>query len=327
MRKISLSESQKTRGAGAGPGIGRVSRMHTQEISAQLTRQRGERDAVAKHNRSPVMRWAFVLISLLLLSLGLLGGWWFFLFKGDMASIMDFSKTPSPPAKTALSQFKAPTKDEALALIKRALAAGESTSEISACFALGKSTPENVVEFLSNLEQSDGQLGELEWLGTRNTSQLQIEVVSISFKATDSVKKRLALLTPDAHGVWKIDFDAFTRAANPSWGEFINQEADVATVRVSLSPGIFYQGAFRNDQEWMCYRMESPDRTHLMHGYCKKGSPAERTLVGLFGRGDSDCRVILQLRRVEYSQPYQFEISRVYAEDWVMPPIPLDEVH
>jgi hypothetical protein len=268
-----------------------------------------------KKRLSPVLRGILIIGTLFLTGMGLLGLWTYYLFKNDLSSIVNLIKNPEEAPKSQLANFKAPVKNQAIDLVKRGLALRDP-SEISQYFHPGITSPEEIVRFLVSLGKQEG---EPEWLGNHNTEHLQIEQVSVTFTDPEGAQKRLALLSPDAEGVWKIDFEAFARKNQPPWEDFIGHDVDTAIVRIALSAGTYYQGAFRSDQEWICFRMESPDRPQLMHGYCKIGSPASRQLQKFFEKGGKEIRVILQLRKVEFAQSYQFEISRVLAEDWILP--------
>jgi hypothetical protein len=269
-----------------------------------------------------MVRWAFILLFIALIGVGSAGIWIYF-YQDELLTVG--RHVPEIISKkSSITQFKPPTSQEAIDLVKRGLIVRES-HEVTHYFNPGKSSPETVAAFLANLEQNEGRLGTYEALGSLNTNQLQIEGVSVNFISPDGEQTRLALLTPDSTGQWKIDFDAFARTADSTWEEFLMEESDTAEVRVIAAEGVYYQGAFRDDQEWICYSMESPDRPELMQGYCKIGSPQSLAMHHIFANGAKEVRVSLKLRRVEFAHPHQFEIARVYAQDWVMPATSYDE--
>lgn len=322
----SVSVNKNTRVIGDVPSIGRVSRMPGIHTDQQPSGKRGDRPAVSKsgirRKRNSLVRWVFILLFISLIGVGSAGVWIYF-YQDEILTV-DREVPEITLKKQSITQFNPPTRQDAIEMVKRGLIVRE-LDEIAHYFNPGKTSPETIAAFLADLEENDGRLGTYESLGSLNTSQLQIEGVGVSFNGPDGEQKRLALLTPDSTGQWKIDFDAFARTADPSWEEFLTEQSDAAEVRVIAAQGVYYQGAFRDNQEWICYSMESPDRPELMHGYCKVGSPQSLAMHHLFANGAKEVRVTLKLRRVEFAHPHQFEIARVYAQDWVMPATAYDE--
>ncbi len=305
--------------------MGRVSRTPSTQVSSPTRKRRdhpylGRKGAERRSN--PLLRWIYISLALAFIGLGVFAGLW---FNQEHLSVA----TLAPPAATVKtygrSQFTPPAREEAIAFVKRGLIVRES-NEIAHYFLPCKSSPQMISAFLANLEHTDGTFANFESLGTLNTRQLQIEGVAVTFNSSEGTQKRLALLSPTIDGQWKIDFDGFARTAQPSWEEFLGNQVDEAEVRVTIAEGTYYQGAFRDNKEWLSYRMESPDRPELMQGYCKIGSPQSLVLQRLFGTGAKEVRMTLKLRRVEFTQPHQFEISRVYSGEWIRPIIPSDEV-
>jgi hypothetical protein len=155
---------------------------------------------------------------------------------------------------------------------------------------------------------------------------LSMDGVLVPFeKEEEEARHRLALLTPDAAGVWKIDFEAFARVVEPSWQELLERGAAEAKVRVHLAADSYYNGPFKDDKEWICYGMGSPDIDEVLIGYCRAGSPQEEAIRWMFSKGEKLNRATLQIRRVEGASAKQFEITRVLAEDWVSGDKPFDE--
>ncbi len=130
--------------------------------------------------------------------------------------------------------------------------------------------------------------------------------------------QRLALLTPDDRGRWKLDFDAFARIARPPWGELLAGGGDHVLVRVMATPDVYYNGPFRDETQWTCYAMSTPDNDEVLRGYCKVGSPEAEALRRLFANGATTSRVILEINRVTGGETRQFEISSLRATDWIL---------
>ena len=144
--------------------------------------------------------------------------------------------------------------------------------------------------------------------------------------------ERLAFLTPDDTGVWKVDFDAFARSSRPPWKDLLERRVDNAQVRVFAVKDTYYNGPFKDDSQWVCYGIGSsesnallPAGRELLCAYCRVDSPQAKAMQRIFSDGDQTHRVILDIRRTAGAEARQFEITRVLAEDWVLSATPFDE--
>ena len=160
---------------------------------------------------------------------------------------------------------------------------------------------------------------------------LLLDAVVVRSLLGDQKRERLALLTPDDKGRWRIDFDAFARTVNPSWGEITSGSARQGTVRIQFVKDNYFNGPFAAESQWNCYRLGSPDLTDDIMGYCRKDSP-QATALDLMMADPSGIstrkrllRAILEIRHAEGAEVRQFEISRVLAEDWVRSPEAFDK--
>ena len=133
--------------------------------------------------------------------------------------------------------------------------------------------------------------------------------VLISTNHDGKVKNRLALLTPDEKGVWKIDFDAFARTVEPSWEEIVGGRADEALVRVIVARDSYFNAAFSDDTKWESFGMASPDHDGVLLGYAATGSPQAQALGRILAEENAQegskpmRRVTLKLKRVEGAEP------------------------
>lgn len=223
-----------------------------------------------------------------------------------------------------VSKFPSPAEADALVMVKLGIAIREP-GQVAQYFRLGTSSPQEVVDFLQGMEARDGAIQGYKWLSSVDANDLSLDGVLINFVGEDKPRKRLALLTPDAVGNWRIDFDSFSRKVTPSWAEFIEKGAPLAQVRTYIAPDSYFNGPFRDDTQWICYGIATPDREDVLLGYCKVGSPQEAALKAVFANQAKMPRVSLEIRRVEGAESRQVEISRVLAEGWVMGEKPFDE--
>ncbi len=227
-----------------------------------------------------------------------------------------------------VSKFKSPTQAEALDLVKKALALRDPLL-VDGLIRTGPVSAPDVVGYLAAMSTVDGQIKNYEWLRSIDKNGLSLEGVLVTFSRGDKTRSRLAMLTPDADGVWKMDFAAFARSVEPSWEALLEQHAASAVVRVYAAIDNYFNGAFRDDRAWAAYKLVSPDTEQILIGYCKIGSAQQRAMDLLWQRGETTvARVTLEITRPQDaadSQHSQFEITRVLAEDWVMSAKPLDQ--
>lgn len=231
--------------------------------------------------------------------------------------------------KRIVSAFESPSEDAALALVKQALTIREPAG-VAGCFHPGTASPEEVIGFLSGMEAADGPIEGMTWIGSIDANGLLLDAVVVKTSLGGKSKNRLAILTPDENGKWKIDFDAFARRVKPSWSELLEKNAPSGLVRVIVAEDNYYNGPFSDDSQWACYGMVSPDTELVMLGYCRKDSPQARAMKRIVSGDDAtpgaamSKRATLEIRRVEGGASRQFEITRVLAEDWVVSGQPFD---
>lgn len=215
------------------------------------------------------------------------------------------------------TKFPAPNREEALEMVRRAIA-NRDPEKITSFFRCGSASVETIVNFLDNMTSMDGPIQRYEWMCRMDREGMPVEGVLVEATGKDGPMQRLALLTPDASGNWKMDFEAFARTVSPSWDELLVKGAKHATIRVFVGKGSYYNGAFRDESQWISYGMVSPDIEEVLIGYCRKESNEATLLNKLFSEGQKMRRVTLEIKRVEESEHRQFEIIRVLAEDWIL---------
>lgn len=327
--KRSVRAHRYERSTGDAPNIGRVARMPgtgMPMVKQKRRSRRGEGGWLSGENHQQVfLKWTMLLAGVALLLLG--GVLWLWLSpkiaaKGNLAAL---SPVENDSDVRVIARFPSPSERDALAMVKRALAARDPAA-IEQLFRTGSSGPEEILRFLENLESVDGKISGYEWLSSLDANQLSIEGVQVNFENAGVVHNRLALLTPDAKGKWKIDFDAFARTASPPWKEILENRAEKAVVRVLVGKDSYFNGPFRDEKQWVCLGMVSPDTDELLFGYCKAGAPPAAAIDWILSKGEVKFfRATLELHRVEGAEARQFEISRVLAQDWIVSDLPFDE--
>ena len=329
-RSVRIQRFDRT--TGDAPSIGRVSRMPGagQAKGDLRRRRRGERpvnERALKNRRRVMLMWSVIFI---LLTVAVMGtAMWLWL--RPKIGVMPVANTRQVRQieERVVSKFESPTEDAALALVQGALS-NRDAAKVREYFRLGSSTPEEVLGFLDDVEKADGKPSGMDWLRSIDANDLLLDGVAVSFKTDSALRTRLALLTPDASGKWQLDFDAFARKVNPSWPELLDGRAKRGLVRVVVTRKHYYNFCFKDDTQWLCYEMTSPDHESILFGYCRRGSPQAEAMgrivteEEMLEAGRFANRATLEVRRNENSESRQFEISRVLAEDWVIGDTPFD---
>jgi hypothetical protein len=328
--KRSVRAQRHDRAAGDAPNMGRVSRMPGTGLPKGERRKRkrsegGRNNKVRQGREFSIKIWSVMLLAGALVCLGVtiwLG------LRPDRNGAAEIVAIPAVPAaeKTPPTspKFPPPSEEEAIALARRALAVRDA-AQVPQHFRADKVSPTGVVEFLKSLETRDGPVHHCEWLGSMDANDLEIEGVLVHFAAPDKKpRNRIALLTPDAEGVWKTDFDAFARTSDPSWADFQEKRADSIRCRVYAAQDSYFNGPFSDESQWICYGLASPDTDEILFGYCKIDSPQAGAMKWILSKQITLGRATLEIRRVPDALPRQFLISRVLAEDWVTGTEPFD---
>jgi len=326
--KRSVKFYREGRSAGDAPSMGRVARMRGTGLPRQRCRQKGgdgSRGRRGGEYREKLVRtWSMIMGGLAAVSLAVV----IFLWLGPKMKSAggragQVSSGPRQEARV-VSRFASPSEDEALALVKHALSI-RKPEKVAGFFRPGAASPQEVVDFLAGMKSVDGVVERYTWLSSMDANRLSIDGVLVSFNDPEKPRSRLALLTPDETGTWKIDFDAFARTVKPSWDDIVEKGAALALVRVHIVKDSYYNAAFRDDKQWVCHRMASPDAEEMLLGYCKVGSRQAAALNWMFSQEGKMTRATLEIRRVDGGESRQFEILKVIAEDWVVGEVPFDE--
>lgn len=327
-------QSPHTRSEKDGPGIGRVARVREMDPTKASTSRRssGRRRSglgllIPENQRRALLIWSIVLTVGTTLVIG--GFVWYWLrTRGGVAAAAE--PVIRPGAERVVSRFASPTEDEALALVRRGLAARDAES-VGHCFRLGDAKPAEVISFLDDLERQLGKPDRLDWLSSMDTDGMLLEGVLVTHEGESAPSERIAFLIPDERGIWRIDFAAFARICRPALNKLTQPDVQSAVVRVFIAKDSYFNGPFRDDSQWLCFAMASPDLSDLesgdrtvLRGYCKTDSAQAKALLQLFADGGRMCRSTLEIRKVAGADDSQFEIARVLSGEWVTGERPLD---
>jgi hypothetical protein len=325
--KRAVRASSHERAAGDAPNIGRVARMPGTGIPKVRRRRRhGKSGKGVKVGGSLFSKlWTVLLVGAVVISLGAVLFLWVRSkiseeFPGGRHALVTGEKEAAPETRVA-----SPSEHEATSLVKRAIAVRDPAL-VKDFFRLGGSSPDEIVKFLESLESVDGKVEDFGWLSSLDVNRMAVDGVAVRFEDSTGPRNRLALLTPDPSGKWKVDFESFARTVRPGWQDILGKQFETAMVRVFFVKDHYYNGPFNDEQKWICLSLKSPDNEEVFFGYCKVGSPQAAAIGWIFDKmGNSPSRVALELRQVEGAGRLQFEVSRVLAEDWIVDDVPFDD--
>jgi hypothetical protein len=281
-------------------------------------------DRLRDPRRKVIWAWSIVLLSVVLGFLGFVLMVW---LRGQMQRSAGKAgeNAGSEVQVRVASRFQSPSEPDALDLVRKALAVREP-EEVGRFFRLGSADSKEVVGFLSKRFETDGKIAGYEWLSSMDANGMLIDGVLVNTLLEDQPRNRLALLTPDDEGTWRVDFEAFARSVVPEWPVLLDSKCQGGRVRVVTSRDSYFNGPFSSEADWACYAMASPDMNEILVGYCRRGSPQAKAMERVMIKpGDEHSpvnrsvqRVTLEIRRAEGGESRQFEITRVLAEDWIV---------
>lgn len=332
-----VRSSRNERSEGDAPNIGKVGRMPGTGLPKGARRKKrksesgigksgsgGKGNRVREGRRIVILTWS-VLLSVVVL--GVIGASvWLWLRPNMVARPVAIRPTGEIPDARKLLKSKIPSLPEAeiIALVKQALAVREP-EKITEYFRPCSSSPGQIVDFLKSLESVDGVVTRINSIGSIDSNAMPMDGVVVTFKGADAPRNRVAMLTPDEAGKWKVDYDAFARTVTPPWSEFLKKDTKSAQVRVYAAVDSYYNGVFRDETQWICYGLASPDTEDIFLAYCKKGSPQAAAMAWIFKKDSKLNRATLEIHRVEGGASRQVEISKVLAEDWVVGATPFED--
>lgn len=305
------------------PGAGRPKGPRRKKLKSESSRGK----CLRKVQRRNILIWSVLLCGIAIVAIGFFLSIW--LIQGAKRTELESANygviPPKAEVKTkVVSQFPAPTSEEALALVRQALAVREP-EKISGYFRLGEASPQEVIVFLKDMNVREGKIDSMKWLSSIGTTTIPLEGVLVYLKGNEGLGGRLVLLTPDSTGKWRIDFDAFARRVTPSWTDLLETQSATGTVRVFVKKDSYYNGPFMDNKKWLCYSIGSPDLNEPLRAYCKIGSSQAAALAWMLSKEMKITRATLKIRRVVGAEFRQFEIIEVLAEDWVIGGAPFEE--
>ncbi|RYD22710.1 MAG: hypothetical protein EOP88_07030 [Verrucomicrobiaceae bacterium] len=309
--------SRHYRAEGSSPDLGNLSRLRNPEAPAVVERRSRRRARSHQPEKNSAVNWLVLVGTGTLAVITATVFLWLLPRMESAEEQTAFNSKMEDRNIRIASKFPSPSREESLELVKRALATRDP-AEVSRLFRTCESTPAEIIHFLEETSRLEGEVENWEWMSSLDKDGLLIEGVIVSSKGEEKPEVRLALLTPDDAGVWKLDFDAYARLVEPGWQELLGPGSEQAVVRVTVSRGVYYNGPFSDDKQWVSYGIASLDVNEKLCGYCRVGSAEAEAMAKLFKHEEKVSRATVEIRRVPGTNPKQFEIVRVLGGEWVV---------
>ncbi len=166
--------------------------------------------------------------------------------------------------ETARKFMEAPTQEEALALCFRPEAIREKAAEW----------------YAREPYEAPGFQGTTDNLAETAVGKLRI--TSLGVRTGDFDPRHIALVqTPEG---FRVDWESWVGWSEMSWEDFKAQRpAEPKRFRAISSASDYYNFGFKDETEWISFRLESPDGMHFLYGYAPAGSDLAARLRPLDG--------------------------------------------
>lgn len=281
-------------------GVGKVSRIHRNYSRDQKRRPRNERGLMFRES----LKYIFLLIAVVLI-----GGVSWILYQQ-----VNRNTEVAPVTNLTEDTFVIPhpSASECIKLVATFLETG-SPEQLKNRVRLKHLDAEQGYAALTELRREMGEMDRMDWAGAEETNGLSLEMVMVSYK---SGKYRIAFLTHDAEGHWKVDLESFLGHSTRPWNQVIGKGSCKAQVRVLATRDFYYNGLFKNEEEWSCLALSSPDHPERLYGYLRPQSPAMLAVEELL-RTKNPVVMMVEISRDAGMEPLQYEIKKIIAQGWV----------
>ena len=322
-----VSPDNSERKPGEAPLIGRVHR--TPESGVARRRGVGQRRSRKQKTHKVVTAWSILIAAVAVVVLVFVIG---YALKTrstrsseESASNSQFTGLENSFSGSEKSELPTLGEEKALAIVASALANRDSLKFGDYFIPPKIGTTSEAMAELEALISTEGPIVNTKSLGSKYANNQVFEEVVVVREKDGKKTNRLAQLIPRSGDVWLIDFDSFMRASSSNWKYILDGEVPVAEVRVFLATDSYYNGIFSDDREWQAFAITSPDLPKILYGYAKRGSPQHKALTRILAADGKLHRATLEIKTLPDAGDRQYEISRVFAESWVVGEDAFDE--
>ncbi|MDP4646560.1 MAG: hypothetical protein NWS80_05470 [Akkermansiaceae bacterium] len=139
---------------------------------------------------------------------------------------------------------------------------------------------------------------------------------AVSFLTADQEKKPMVFC--EGEGGLKIDWESWAGWSELPWDELMESKpTKPVLVRVISKPVPYYNFGFSDEDEWVSYRLLSPDGEHTLYGYAKRGSLIDEQLRPADPNGAMAVTLRISFREGATSAS-QAEIDEFVTDGWVI---------
>jgi hypothetical protein len=281
-------------------GVGKLSRIHRNYARERKHRSRKDKGVLFRE----YLKYVFLFFAIVLIS----GVTW--ILYQQINRNKDVAEVTSLTEDTFIVPH--PSASECIDLVKRFLDTGSPT-ELARTGRLKRFDKEQGYLAFTEVSKQSGEVERLDWAGAEETNGLSLEMVLVTYKTG---KYRIAFLTHDERGNWKVDVESFLAHNTRPWDQVIGKGSCRAIVRVMATPDSYYNGIFQNEKEWGCLALTSPDHSERIYGYLKPKSPAILAVTEML-RTKNPAVMFVEISRDAGMDPMQYEIKKVIAQGWV----------
>ena len=127
----------------------------------------------------------------------------------------------------------------------------------------------------------------------------------------------------ETHG-YRLDWPSFVGLGTVSWEELKkNRSSAVERMRVRVAEATYFDGPFKNDETYKCFRLQDESRDHTLYGYVKRRDDRTRNFLKLMLNATEakvEPRLYLEMRYpVGAENDTQVEIVRMLDTSWLRP--------
>jgi hypothetical protein len=260
--------------------------------------------------------WKF-LLSLAVPALVLLGlfAWWMAPGPGETPVTTQIPVEPSGKASTGGVEIE-PAAKSMLVEIESVLKAFLSATTAAEILQQVKDPENTAAKLRSWLEDRDYRApGFREMLGDSVATTAGGDLMTVTVRTDDFELRQVVLL--ETAGGFKVDWESWVGWSEIPWDEFMEERPEEGKwFRVELSQIEYYNFGFTDEDQWVSYRLDSPDGNLSIYGYVPRGSELDGKIRPF--EENTKSKLLLKLKYpADGRADNQVLIEAVSGHEWV----------
>jgi hypothetical protein len=140
-------------------------------------------------------------------------------------------------------------------------------------------------------------------------------ILSVKVRTGDFELREIVLL--GGEGNLKVDWESWVGWSEMPWEDFQRERpVDGKWFRVTLSRVVYYNFAFKDETEWVSYRLDSPEGKNSLYGYVARASALDERIRPIDENGK--VKLLLKLKfPPDAAAGNQVIIDAVSGHEWV----------